>query len=496
MYIIDQTAWVQSTYNLRMSPIRRYAVPGSLLILLLAACSTTQPMDAQSDRQWLAGDHHIHSRYSVGWDRTQEPPLPVVGGDGIYPIPMNALMARHFGLRWMAATDHGGPNHSKVNFRKAYPEMVLSREVVPEVVQFYALELNSPGADHSSVIMPHGPHEARELRAIESRYDHRETWPPDPARNQEPLMLEALAHMQAMTLPPVVIAHHPSRSSESAGAYGLYRPDELRAWNDAAPNVAVGMEGAPGHQAAAIKTDGSAGRRSARGGYSAYPTMGGFDQMTARLGGFWDSMLAEGRRWWITANSDSHAHWREGGMDFWPGEYSKTYVYARHDATDILDGLRNGRVFVTTGDLVTELYVEAGNANQRAGIGGVLTIKAGDPVDLSIRLLDPVQPNSRGEMPELQRVDLIIGSITGPAADPTADRHDQVRVVRSFSSGQWRHEGDYLVMDHRLPALDEPAYVRVRGTNTRQAEPLADEVGEDPWQDLWFYSNPVFIELR
>jgi len=26
--------------------------------------------------------------------------------------------------------------------------------------------------------------------------------------------------------------------------------------------------------------------------------MGGFDQMTARLGGFWDSMLGEGRRWW------------------------------------------------------------------------------------------------------------------------------------------------------------------------------------------------------
>ena len=37
--------------------------------------------------------------------------------------------------------------------------------------------------------------------------------------------------------------------------------------------------------------------------------MGGFDQMTARLGGFWDSMLGEGRRWWVTANSDSHVNW-------------------------------------------------------------------------------------------------------------------------------------------------------------------------------------------
>ena len=57
--------------------------------------------------------------------------------------------------------------------------------------------------------------------------------------------------------------------------------------------------------------------------------MGGFDQMTARLGGFWDSMLGERRRWWITANSDSHIHWTDGGADFWPGEYSKTYVLAK-----------------------------------------------------------------------------------------------------------------------------------------------------------------------
>jgi hypothetical protein len=45
--------------------------------------------------------------------------------------------------------------------------------------------------------------------------------------------------------------------------------------------------------------------------------MGGFDQMTARSGGFWDAMLGEGRRWWITANSDAHEHYTEGaGVNF------------------------------------------------------------------------------------------------------------------------------------------------------------------------------------
>src|SRR3546814_16824905 len=65
-----------------------------------------------------------------------------------------------------------------------------------------------------------------------------------------------------------------------------------------------------------------------RGAYGKFPTMGGYDQMTARGGGFWDSMLGEGRRWWITANSDSHIHWSDGGADFWPGESSKTYAIA------------------------------------------------------------------------------------------------------------------------------------------------------------------------
>ncbi|ASV28981.1 hypothetical protein [Maribacter cobaltidurans] len=75
------------------------------------------------------------------------------------------------------------------------------------------------------------------------------------------------------------------------------------------------MAGAPGHQAAALNPDGTF-RERARGGYGQFPTMGGFDQMTAKLGGFWDSMLGEGRRWWITANSDSYVHWRKGGSDF------------------------------------------------------------------------------------------------------------------------------------------------------------------------------------
>jgi hypothetical protein len=264
---------------------------------------------ADEDRVWQAGDHHIHSRYSVGYADSTTPPTPVIGGGAEYPIPMNAVMARRFGLDWMVATDHGGPNHSRVNLELAYPELLLSREAVPEVIQFFGMEFDTPGADHSSLIIPHSHDEAERLHDIEAGFAKWDVYPVDSSRNSEPRMVEALTFMSDLPRLPVLIANHPSRSARGLGDYGLDAPDELRDWNDAAPEVAVGMAGAPGHQAAALVRDGAATRMRPRGGYANHPTMGGFDQMTARLGGFWDSMLGEGRRWWITANSDSHLNW-------------------------------------------------------------------------------------------------------------------------------------------------------------------------------------------
>ncbi len=126
------------------------------------------------------------------------------------------------------------------------------------------------------------------------------------------------------------------------------------------------MEGAPGHQAAGIPAPFGAG--SGRDYYDnspdpvasfpgypleSYRTYGGFDWMTATVGGLWDSLLAEGKAWWISANSDSHQIWADTSQrgpgsdsptngywndpihttapqvangDFWPGYYSRTHV--------------------------------------------------------------------------------------------------------------------------------------------------------------------------
>ena len=111
---------------------------GAVLLLLLPGSTVRESRIANGQVSWIAGDHHIHSRFSVSFNTDVDPfrATPILGGGAIYPIPMNALMARRFGLSWMVATDHGGPNHSKVNLERAYPELIVSREEVPDVIQF------------------------------------------------------------------------------------------------------------------------------------------------------------------------------------------------------------------------------------------------------------------------------------------------------------------------------------------------------------------------
>jgi hypothetical protein len=450
--------------------------------------------EREPEERWLAGDHHMHSRYSVGYDE-ENLPAYTIGGDAPYPIPMNALMAHHHGLDWTVATDHGGPNHSKINFEIAYPELQLSRSAVPEVIQFFGLEMNTPAADHSSIIVPYTSEESSVLRDLESRFDRYEKWTEEERRerDQEDKMIEALRAMDRLADKPVVFAHHPSRDAPGLGEFVNVEPRELRNWNDAAPDVAVGMEGAPGHQAGPLSIN-----AAPRGWYFDYPTMGGFDQMTAQLGGVWDAMLGEGRRWWITANSDSHWNYTDGGVAFWPGQYSKTYVLAKKDHASILESLRRGRIFVTTGDLISELSIDVTDVKGEsvsAQVGGALTLSTPGEVAIRIRARDPHGTNHNGDSPGIARIDLIVGDVTGPSEDRSLNTNESTKVVKRFSASDWQRDGEILEMNHTI-SVSVPVYIRVRGTNTNELEPIVDPPDENPWQDLWFYSNPVFVEIR
>ena len=51
------------------------------------------------------------------------------------------------------------------------------------------------------------------------------------------------------------------------------------------------------------------------------------------------------------------------------------------------------------------------------------------------------------------------------------------------------------MITYRLENVNADSYLRVRGTNGQELEPAEDPAGEDPWSDLWFYSNPIFLYL-
>ncbi|RAO45414.1 phosphoesterase [Micromonospora saelicesensis] len=442
------------------------------------------------NRAWRAGDHHIHSEYSGEFDTTKSPIVFHKGADAVYPIVTNAIMAKNFGLTWAMCTDHGGPTHSKVNIEQAYPDLLRSRKLVPEVLQFWGMEFDAPSLDHHTLMIPRHEDEAKQLFELESRFAKYDAFPTDPARDTEAKMVEFLKVARGMPHKPLVIAHHASRSAPGLGVYGQDTPREFRNGNNAAPDVYIGFEGAPGHQAGPL----NGGKR---GGYGNHPTYGGFDQMTARVGGLWDSLLGEGRRWWITATSDSHVHWTRGGSDFWPGEYSKTYVHARQDYGDIMDGLRNGRIWVTTGDLIRSLDVTATSQGRTAEVGETITVsrRSRTDVDIEITFRPLGGVNANGDRPEVRRVDLIVGQITGPSASLDADTNPTTKVAARFGPRDWRRQGDSYVIRHTLRNVEADTYARVRGTSTDEAEPLADGL-ESPWDDLWFYSNPVFVHVR
>ncbi len=414
----------------------------------------------------------------MDWDRSTIPPTAVRGGDSPYTRSRNARQALANGLRWMVHTDHGGPGHSVVARDHAWPALEQARRDVPTLVQFHGMEFDVPGGEHASLIVAQGPHERDQLFTLERDYSRK-----DPllgfTRDRGSLMLAALAHMRTMSPLPLMFINHPSRTATGVDEWGEVEPGELRAWHDAAPRVLVGMEGAPGHQASPLH----------RGLYrnAEAPTFGGFDQMTARVGGVWDQLLASGRRFWITATSDSHVNLRDGGRDFDPGEYSKTYVWARPAAGDILEGLREGRSFAVTGDLIDALEMTvspADAARPAATIGGTVHVPADTPMRLALRVREPMQPNAHGQVPKLHHVDIILGS---------ADASGAARMqVKRLEARDWSREGPWLAMEWEFPAPSR-GFVRVRGTNTRDEEPKADIAGEDPWQDLWFYSNPVFV---
>ncbi|WP_432193651.1 PHP domain-containing protein [Streptomyces sp. bgisy027] len=488
---------------------------------------------------YLVGDHHVHSVYSH---------------DAKYTFSQLAAAGARYGLDWMVFTEHSNFGHARYGAALEHREILRARAENPRQLIFQGLEWYIPAAEHCTVFTAPGRHEVDLLTRFESAYDgkllgYTEGAPgaADTARNEAHAVkaIKWLAEQRrtGRVDDVLVLANHPLR-------LGIDSPHEMRNWRDAAPEIMIGMEGAPGAQGAAIP--GWRGATSMRGEYEnkpsaqswpgypaeAYLTYGGFDWATATVGGLWDSMLAEGRLFSITTNSDAHRivfdTWRNGdwpagqnfdntgklpdpvntttpqpGSDFWPGQFSRTHVgVTRYGYRAVMAGLRAGRVWLDHGHLLDGLDVRLErdcDHGRGVTLGGRLRVRKGEKLTLNVTVTTASRPNPQGILPELAHVDVIRGSVRGPVADRDAWQAPDTKVVSTADvSGR---KGTYTL---RIPltAGDKPFYVRLRGSDGNRHGagylgasvdphgPIPHAPGDgDPWTDTWFYSNPVFVDV-
>jgi PHP domain len=349
---------------------------------------------------WLKADTHIHTRFSDGSNTVEE----VVA------------KAASFGCDVVAITDH-----SDRDLRGATPEyfaaIEAARKAYPKMVILAGVEWNvAPwgGEEHATVLMP--PSAETKLAAFKEQFD-------DLSRptHDERLTLDALRWLTANAtvngLPPVVLYQHPSRND----ARSIENVPDIKLWRTAS-DVVVGFAGAPGHQ-----------NRNGSYDYKERP-MDRWDPAVARIGDAWDTLLGEGLDVWAAdAPSDFHNANPGDLNDFWPCQFSETWLYAAERTQEaVLRAYRAGSFFAAHGHIARAvgLKVTAPGLNRPAGVGEVLAARAGTALTAELHVEVPTadwqgSPNriDRVEIIAIDRTGARVVAEGGPAAGRPALRH-------------------------------------------------------------------------
>ncbi len=542
---------------------------GRLFYVTVAACviasvlliATPSEDRGEHAGTWVAGDFHTHT-YLTDGSHTEADVLAHAFG-GSYSSASGIVHVPGFGLDWMANSEHGGlgarnsfgllwtdpliqpptvflgtpwPAPSMYRWQSlrdySFPIIQAARHLYRDKVIVQAVEWNVPKHEHASVgFVADEPAAVVNFEYACDAADSDTSWG---TLKMNRTHLDAVACVQALQADArtrqssYVLLNHPSRKL-------LYSAADIRDLNNAGPDVVFGLEGMPGHQKETSRGGyGTTGLKDASGNDLTYAarTYGGADYMLAHLGGLWDSLLGEGRHFWVFANSDFHSS--GANADFYPGEYAKSYTYAtcRHEdagrraeegrrcwsAADVVDGMRSGNSFAVHGDLIDALDFTARSRDEVATMGQTLEVRRGTNVRISIRFKSPYL-NALGDAVSVDHVDLISGRVTGSipktlldgTLNPAyaSDTNPTTAVAARFPGASLERDGDWYVVTYVLRDVHEDLYVRLRGTNLavgtpneidNQGNPLVDDlVGiNDAFKarsDLWFYSNAIFVKV-
>lgn len=500
--------------------------------------------------EYVTGDFHQHTTYS--------------GGD--YSIGHVMEASDKYGLDWWSNSDHGGTREfwgktsgddlgSRVTWKCAgikllgdsgksgeegymwrwqslkyynFQDILIWRRVFPDKLILQAFEWNVPGHEHANISIianqfDAGTENCDPLAQFEYMFDDEDKdttgglefgWKKSISKSKEKA-LEAVKWLQTnYPLQTYVIPSHPDKS-------GSYLISDFRDFNNIAPDVCFGFDGMPGHQENSIRGSydleevvGAVEINNKRGG-----TFGGAGVFMSKIGGVWDALLSEGRRWYISASSDYHSD-----DDFYPGEYQKTYTYVtrRNDPQELINGMRSGNTFIVTGDLITGLDFNI----EKSMMGQTFkTDKKNVKIELKVFDPDTINFNTYSDYtnPKLDHIDLIAGQVSGfiPASSPdySKDNVSTTSVIARFDatgglkdsngliSQKWKDSGNGWKTITYQAEVKGKMYFRIRGTNLSlntpeeldgAGNPLPDIAEENSavkaFSDLWFYSNPVFVE--
>jgi len=479
---------------------------------------------------YVTGDFHTHTNLSDG---------SVVQS----LITENAF--KTYGLDWLANTDHGGAFNrdpygafwdtlssnqyikgiasTSENHRNMWRWQSLLEYSFPLITQLrdqyidkkiiQGFEWNCPSHEHANIGII--SNEGKSVSDFEYLFDQNDK---DTSRNTEfgitskqnrthADALAGLAWLQKY-YPTTSYVHfnHPSRKLK-------YSISDFRDFYNCAPELIVGIEGMPGHQKEATRCGYTNSNVKAH-------TYGGTDYMFAKVGGLWDAMLSEGRKVWITSNSDFH----DTIGDFWPGEFQKNYTYVKDENNDrhinmpeLISGMKSGNSFVVSGDLIKGLNVKVKKSKSNrssATLGQTLNIDKNNEVILEIELTINDRYNNNDDRVFPDHVDIILGAVHTPALSGTTeysiDTVATTQIVKSFRLLDFARTGATKFATRYKMTINDDSYIRIRGTNVpintpnetdSLGNPLDDtQMGTNTYRtayaDLWFYSNPVFISVN
>jgi len=436
-----------------------------------------------------------------------------------------------------------------------YPT-VVDRSAKYDKVLIEGLEWIAPGHEHVDVAVitgqhplhtKKGPGNADKMAEFEYRFDRADTdaigpvidaggnqlWPGKDNVNNT----GTAGHQKALTgikwlqtnypLQSYVIPTHTERQGPfSATANKGYNIEHFRDFNNAGPTVAFGIE-SPGHFAEGGANGGSGSYTPTAVGGGTYGMSGVY---TAKVGGLWDGLLAEGRNSFIFVSSDWHSRGAGGARDsfttadFIPGEYTKLYVpnAGRFSSQHVIDGMRSGNSYSVNADLIGPDMVFRAKArgDDWKTMGETLVVRPGEKITVEMELTVPNENNSPYgfdnpllvpvgikqplNKPALDHVDLITGQITGVVA-PDAPNYavanaagtagaaivynPSATIARQISTTQMKreHRGDRdgvrLKFTTTFVAGTKPFYIRARGTNIPNGTPNVSDTAGNPLLD-------------